>query len=378
MRSSLQLRCWGAVGLLLALIACGSPAPIPPAPDEPDFSGNWRAVSGAEVFGTAFPATYLQLPEAVGGHGRLLGAHASTGILSCLGLSYAAVNDGAMVYSLEGGFGMVLAASELLLVEQPDDDTLVLTTPTAHSQTFERVATIPSSAFCELGETAVSVADLGLSYYSSADLESDGVSLWAVDGDDELLYEIDAATGVVGAGIDVGGFSQFSYPLAVQDGDFWLHCHCGGNQSVERRSVAGILIDEVDTDLDLGQRMGIDTGALDGDGLLWLHGYISGEGFRLYGVDTSVDPPVLLHDLPFDVMLSGMTFADGALWALTADSGQSVIRIDPSSGLVTRTIKLPAPEGTYHRYVGLAAHGEGFYTLVGDWDTVVGLVAIDP
>jgi hypothetical protein len=140
--------------------------------------------------------------------------------------------------------------------------------------------------------------------------------------------------------VALGAATQFSHVHAVQAGDFWTHCACGGSTETWRVTAAGAFVDEVSPGNDFGAALSVDAIARDEPGaVLWLYGYsYEAQTRRLLQVQSDLEPDVLLATLDVRFYVRALTWDGSALWGL---QGTKLFRIDTLTGLVTATYALP-------------------------------------
>lgn len=346
-----------ALGLftLVALAGCqstGGGAPVHGA----RLDGAWQATAGDQVFGFGadYPLAYVRFDGTGSGTGTLYGAEPDSHVLACGDTVFAATTDDTVILYNGDFLGTVVLRYRL-----PDDDTLVLTSDAGVSQTLTRVDAVPSSAACGRASVAQSLTALPLALAYQSNLLVSGGTL-QVAGDDRKVYPVSAASGALGAPIDL--VSQWSHAIALQSGDYWGHCWCGSASSVQRIQPGGTSVDTIDTGTDLGVQLQVYTGAWDGS-RLWLAGWGDDSRYHLLKVDANAEPDVLDSDFTFGAGgLRGLTYHDGALWGVVYALGYKLVRIDPATGLATRTVALPAePSGA--GYAGVAWLGSDTWLL---------------
>jgi hypothetical protein len=199
-------------------------------------AGSWETSSGNDLFNREDLGTlqYLRFTETTDHSGRLevFGLHTESNVLACDQLVYASVADD--VVSL---FSNVLG-SRLLSYEKNGDDSLTLTNDKSASQTFTKVAGVPTPAICEQKSFEASFEAIPVNLTSFTSLLSDGTNL-RVSSEDGNVYPIDPSNGQLGVGIPLGGDfnlgGTFDDTVTMQgSSDFWAHCGCGGSQEIVR------------------------------------------------------------------------------------------------------------------------------------------------
>lgn len=283
------------------------------------------------------------------GSGAVFSA-SGAGMLGCAPMVYAAVSD------------------EVLFVDVPalelnrlyrwtlENDTLTLTDEQGRATVFARADEVAPQARCEVPVIAEEAPLPYIPEYFSG-LVDDGSMLWYEDSTSRIL-SIDPASWSTGASFTFTS-TQYRHVQTFQMGDFWSHCGCGGSQSVERRTPGNVLVDTIDTDVDLGHRIGVRGAAWDGSSL-WLSGYSYDDAAtHLLEVNSGAEPDVLVSALLIDAYLEGLSFDGTDFWALGWLMGPALVRIDVATGQITRTISLPDT----HQWRGLVVRPEAAFVL---------------
>lgn len=186
-------------------------------------------------------------------------------------------------------------------------------------------------------------------------LAYDGTSLWFNVEDFTQAVPVDPETGMPGAPIPVSGLVH-----AVQNGDFWTHCGCGGSHEASRWPIdGGLIVDMVDTDSDLANEITIRGIAYDSVGNAL---YLAGDDNQLLRVDSDAEPDVLLGVNTIDSLgnLGAITWDGSSVWAIVSSNPQTIIRVDVNSGIVTASY--PVPDATV-TWQGIAAVGPQFFLI---------------
>jgi len=331
------------------------PAGDPRFPSADNLSGIWQRASG-----TLFASQTTSQPEFLvlnaDGTGSLNLRQPDTGVLTCGNLLHTRSEPTLVLDLALFGFG-----TPMTLASQPDANTLQLREVGGGTATFTRAAAV--GAQCSTFTVNARFDGLAVEPDGFSGLAFDGTSLWYEEDNTGLVFPINPSTGVLGASVDLGFFSQFSHVHAMQGADFWTHCGCGGSEEAERRTAAGATVDTVDTDTGLGNRIGIRGIAYDGPGnVLYLHGFASATGVQqLLRVNSNAEPDVLLGAADFPVSLRSMTWDGANLWAIAGFSPQVVIRIDVNAAAAAATYIVP---DTSVQWQGIAAVGSQLF-LVG-------------
>jgi hypothetical protein len=311
-----------------------------------DPSGVWQYTGsegrggsiGTPFLGTGLTPRFLTLDPDGGARVNL--ENEGSGALACADFPWARGASPAITVDLtrvqyQGTRVLRTAASSADTLRLTDNlgVTLIFSRATAVAPAFECLALAEQQRFTGLPEPDYST---GLAF--------DGLSLWYTELNTGMVYPVDPGTGAAGTPVDLGFFSQYAYVHAAQAGDFWTHCNCGGNEKAVRRSPGGSDVDTVDTDVDLGEKLGIRALAFDpAAGVLWIAGN-SADSYagRLLQVATDVEPDTLVSSAAFATELRALAFDGSNLWGLTQDAPQSVLRIDPATARATATYAVPA------------------------------------
>jgi hypothetical protein len=269
----------------------------------------------------------------------------SAGTLDCRDLAYARSLSGSLTVDAYG------AGAEVWQGRVAGPDALELTDASGALTRFERASAVEAAFECvELPETRRFTGLPKPNYWTG--LAYDGTSLW-YEAEAGGVYPVDPATGNVGTPASL--VAPFTHVHAVQGGDFWTHCACGGSREAWRVTAAGVFVDEVRPGSDFGSELSVDAIARDDVGAaLWLYGYsYEAQTRRLLQVQSDLEPDVLLASVDVGFYVRALTWDGSALFGL---QGTTLYRIDPLTGLVTATYTLP--DSTVEWYGVAAANGE--------------------
>jgi hypothetical protein len=296
-----------------------------------DPAGVWRWTSGPPLPGT--PDTFTEaLVLAQDGSGRLHHRERAAGTLDCRPLNYARSLSAALTLDAHES-----DEAQVLRGRLTGPDALELTDAGGEVTRFERAAAVDPAFECvELAETRRFTGLPAPNYFSG--LAFDGTQLWYTSLDGTLVQQVDPATGAAGTALDLG--APFDEVHAVQGGDFWTHCACGGITETWRVTPAGAFVDEVKPGAGLGGEISLGAIARDEIGaLLWLFGYSYENGrYRLLSVRSDPEPDELAAAVDVAFYVQSITWDGSALWGLR---GTRLYRIDPLAGVVTATYLLP-------------------------------------
>lgn len=322
-------------------------------------SGIWRLTSGTYLSGEdVSDLQYIQFEE--NGMSLIVYRTAITEILGNIDSLYAVLNDTTVLLDIFG-YSMMRGMGDTYIFDKPDESTLTLTDSSQNTITFTAETQIPEAFLCKEFNIQAEYKDLEIEPDTNTNLVWDGLTyLWYKDEDSNTIYPFDTSTETLltGSGKDFGTY--YSHIHAYQGGDFWTHCHCGGNEDASLRTTAGVEVDNVDTDADLGHEINIDAIAWDGTHL-WLYGYSYDLAKdQLLKVDSNAEPDSLEDSYDFD-RIDVLTWDGSNFWALSGYGATAVIvKIDPIELKAIATYKTPHSN---IRWMGIATVGSDLYLL---------------
>jgi hypothetical protein len=325
----------------------------------PEVAGVWQHTSG-DLYSGYGTLDYLEL--SADGSGEMFLSRPG-GALGCASLVHAALSADVLQLTISQGSDDVVRFARL-------GDSLQLTDLLGHQSTFLRVAGVPDSARCKKTvEVRRAVIDGGYNGWSS--IVGDATALYYANRAEQVI-PLDPATLAAGTPITTLGYHE--NVIAMQNGDFWAHCACGGSEYARRMTPAGVVVDDVDTS-DFPNQIQVGAAAWDGS-RLWLAGTsnASPRPELLMRVDSESEPDVLESTATLDTRVSAMDFENGQLYVLTQVLGQVLVEMTPS-GQVTRTWDLPG--GPWYR--GMSVVGSTVYLLAesGNEDALVVVVSLE-
>lgn len=326
-----------------------------------DPSGIWEFTGGTLLGYDEFRPEFLVLNQ--DGSGRLNLSGGDGPVVSCAPLNYSRDSNGTLVLD---DWGFVLGTRVYRFALQGDN--LQLVSAVGLTASFERASAVDPDEDC--GSLAKGALFTGLPKpHQPSGLVFDGTELWyKEDSYDDRIVPVDPESGSPGAPLALSN----GHVHAAQGADFWTHCNCGGSEEAYRMTRGNQIVDEVQTGLELGEEMSVESIAFDAStGVLWLHGWNDANQGRLMKVDASAEPDVLLQAYDLDASVTGMSFGGSSLWALNQD-GQTVMRIDPATGQVVGTFLIPDRSANWR---GIAAVG-GQLFLLGDTGTQGALLSV--
>lgn len=260
----------------------------------------------------------------------------------------------------------------LIKFEHAGADELHCTDVNGDTGVLARVAAVPDEA-SPAALTLVDEFPLSIAPRDGAGLAFDGTSLWYSQNGADQLVPVNPTTGTVGMPIDFSN-TQFSNVFSAQDGDFWVHCFCGGNEDAQRRTAADALVDEVRTDTDLSSGISVRSISYDATAnTLHLFGYsFDDETYRLLAVDSDGEPDSLISARDFNIFLADFVVQDGALWALVGDGETPTLaRFNLATLALEATFDLPPGNIAWY---GLAIAADDLYLLGRDNDESEGVL----
>jgi hypothetical protein len=338
-----------------------------------DVAGIWHYTTGGSSGDSILAGETDSKPEFItlnaDGTGRLNLVDPDTGVLTC----------GRFAYSRGTGLSVDLSqfsfSGTAVWQGQVEGDTLSLSDAAGNTSTFERAAEVAPEFECKTFTENARFEGLP-EPESFSGLAFDGTSLWYEEENTEMIQQVDPASGALGTPVDLSS-SQFSHVHAMQAGDFWAHCGCGGSQEAQRRTMADVFVDEVDTENDLGEEISVRGIAYDPAGArLWLQGSMR-EGARsgvLLEVDSDAEPDVLISTKELDVSLRSMTFDGTNFWGVSGSGGsQVVIQFNPNAQVLAT---YESPDNNIN-WIGIAAVAGQLY-IVGESTGSGVIIAVTP
>jgi hypothetical protein len=305
----------------------------PPAPAA--YLGIWHATGGDLLGANAGQVEYLELAD--DGTGALRTNFQPYNILGC-GLDVLHVDLGDGLISVDLGSG----GSHLFRYATPDADHLVLSDQLERTLSFERVGEVPADAKCRELAPSDTTTDIRptLGYWSGLAYQS-STSLWYAD-EANNVYAVNPSSGAV-TPAPANLATQFVQVQTFEGANYWAHCACGNNDSMELWSPNGgtTAVDTLNTTT-LGAQVSIDGAASDGT-TLWVHGYsYDSASYRFLKVTGGIGARTLADSFEF-APVDSLATLDGKLWGLLATPlGIVLIDIDVTTKKATATYALPA------------------------------------
>jgi hypothetical protein len=354
------------LALLLSIVGCsGVAAQQPPdaAPaGPPPYVGVWRAVGG-ELFGGGSGSAQVQYLElTVEGTGAMRTAYEPYGILGC-GLELFHVDLGGLV-TIDFGQG----GTRLLRYETPDANNLVLSDQLGRELTFERVAEVPESSKCRTVTPVSTTTDIrpsagywsGLAYQSAS-------SIWYTN-DNGTMQSVNPSTGVVTA--PNANTSGYDYIQTFDGANYWAHCACGGNETMQLLAPGGAAPVETLNTTTLGAEINIYGVASEGS-TLWVSGYsYDTSSFRILKVTGATNARTLADSFEF-AQVNGIAALNGKLWMI---ANATLVEVDPVAKKATATYTLP----TTAEWSDLSAGGGSLWIFGSEPDGDGQLLRINP
>jgi hypothetical protein len=328
-----------------------------------DPTGVWEFTGGTLFDSTGLDGEFLVLEADGTGRANLSGGDGA--VLTCAPLRYSLGTGRTLVLDdMNSVLGTRVYRSEL------EGDGLELVDALGRTARFARASAVDPDRDCRTLVSSALVKGLPQPNQPSG-LVYDGSELWYGEDDTERIVPVDPATGSAGPSVPLDG--GWHVHAALGNGDFWGHCACGGSEEAGRVTRAGQQVDLVETGRELGEELSVEAVAVDpATGVLWLYGWNDANQGRLFRVDASGEPDVLLEAFDLDAYVTGMTFGGGSLWLMNAEA-QTVMRVDPATGQVTGTFLIP-DRSAYWR--GVAAVGGRLFFL-GDTGAEGALLAVE-
>jgi hypothetical protein len=300
----------------------------------PDPSGIWEVAGGTLFDVTGLEARFLVLERS--GAGRLNLSGGDGGVLTCGSFNYARGETPTLTMDLES---IGYLGTRVMRYSLESTDELGLVGADGRTAELTRADAVAPDAECGTLPEVTLFAGLPVPEFFGG-LAFDGAQLWYEVQNVGEIVPVDPGTGAAGPRREFGA-NQFTHVHASAGADFWTHCGCGGSEEAGLVTAANRLVDEVETGEELGEDINVRGIAFDpASGRLWLHGTNAENQGRLLRVDPSGEPDVLVEAFDLDASFSGLAFDGTSLWGLNR-SGQSLARIDPTTGRATGNFKIP-------------------------------------
>ncbi len=350
-----------ATVLVLALglfFSCG-----PETPPAPPLIGTWQRTSGTLLQAQGLEGLgWLELKE--DGSGTLF-AKSGAGVVGCAPVVQAQLSEEVLFLDVPAlahnrAYRWAVEGEVLTVTDERDART-----------TFTRKEAVPAADRCV---TAAPLRTHSLTERPAGNggLGDDGMNLWFTRDSDSVLRAVVPETGALGTTVTL--LSSYDKVVAMQGADFWAHCGCGGSDEIQRRTVADGLVDSINTELDLGNQLSIRGGAWDGTHL-WLSGLNRDtDQSQLLKVQSGDEPDTLVATITLasGLALRGLAATPTHLWGITHFLGDVLVRLDPVTGAVDRTLSLPVGPS----WSGVAIRGDRAW-LVGTQQDYSGGVLIE-
>lgn len=332
-------------------------------------AGIWQRVSGPSL-GVPVTArmelTVLQLNS--DGTGDAYFRDPNGFVLSCAQPVLYAINNNTFV--LDSTFGDTV----VYLLDRPAADELELTDVSSETLALARINAVPDLVECGALTLAGTWTISDYEVEDSTGLVYDGAdTIWFTEDNEYNFVPFDLTTHTAGAFVTPPFLmGQWVFVQAYDAGDFWLNCNCGNDEIARRYTTAGALADEVDTNTDLGNSIGIQSMAFDAaGGILWIQGQDNSgsDDEVLLRVDSAAEPDVLLDRFVVGVALEGLTYDGTDLWGIAEIFGRTseatrpqyvLVRVSTTNGEILETYPSPVRDTLL---VGVAAVGDDLYLL---------------
>jgi hypothetical protein len=324
--------------------------------DACELAGIWEKQSGTiyEAPYAGFVTRYLVLDA---DHtGRVLLRQEATNALACLDIIHfepdgqsIAIDD--PIYT--GG-----GKTQFLLYAITSGGALELTDTNGLVSVFERRTAVPAELECHSFSVEQSFSGLSSSPTYASGLAFDGTKLWYSRDNPQKAVPVDPANGNLGTPIILNGGGLYVH--AIQGADFWGFYN---GSTAQRRTAADVLVDEIDTDVELGFRVYVGALAYDNNGVLWMFGSEHSDEDRrghILKVSNPVGAPVLLSNTAFPLNLRSMTWDGTYLWAIYRQYVDFVVQIDLTTFQAVATYKSPDPSLFLN---GIASVDGSFYII---------------
>lgn len=346
------------------------PAGTPdPAPQEQDPVGVWKHETGPFVTyyddgESTWEGQYFVLYA--DGTARITYLHLQTDAVLCYDFFYTVIDDVLLFGWNDSYRENIFNESGFLVFDLPDDNTLVLDGGYDEPSVFSRQPAVPPEFDCGTLETVASFTDLAQQPHYDSGLAFDGMDLWFTAENDKT-YPVSPDTGALGTPI---ALSTAPYVHAMQGDNFWSH---DDDEIAQRRSMANVMIDTVDTDNDLMAKMDIHALAFDPvESMLWIHGRdTAANKNRFLKVDATGEPDVLVDSIDFPLYSEALTWDGTHLWMLYGEEPQLLVKIDVSTFKAVRSYLIDEP---YVYFYGIAAADGNIFMIGRDDDADTGVL----
>jgi hypothetical protein len=314
-------------------------------------AGIWQWQSGPLVPGAELgDFGYLELTRS--GQGTLYTKSAG-GVVGCPGFIYAVLDDRTLTLQLP----IIVREGDSSIQYYSYDatgDTLTVTDQPGNATIFHRATAVPAASQC--GTVAAETVALTTPATSRGGLAAAGTALTYTSSDEQHWIRYDTETGATTSVAVPLAVGQYVYVQATQGDDLWLTCHCGSDQAIQRRQPSGTLVTTIDIGAaPINHTHGVQAATRDAT-RLWLATYAEDAAtFELFKIDSDATH-ALEQRLPVDVHLDAVSFLGARLFAIGNFFGPVLIELDPTTGAVLATWRLPD-----HEYGGLAAVGDSLY-----------------
>lgn len=128
----------------------------------------------------------------------------------------------------------------------------------------------------------------------------------------------------------------------TQGGFLWTHCGCGGSRDAFKRTLL-IVFETVSSESEMGGPITMRAMAYDAiDDRLWIHGRPFDSQFgSFFVVNTNGEPDLVERVVSFNRDLRALAFDGAELWGIVTIATQSVVKIDPDTGMVVESYQVP-------------------------------------
>ncbi|MCB9853463.1 MAG: hypothetical protein H6819_10240 [Phycisphaerales bacterium] len=364
----------GVIGMGMTCEDPAAPMPVPPeaenpvppeeTPMEPSFSviGIWKRDTGD--FGQAsleYGGDVEYLSIEAGGLANLTIRYEDSRALVCIPAAFAHLGDDALLFDFSATDNRAagLNGSTVALHKMADNNSLELTESDGRTSTFHREAMIAADDLCKhLQETDRFEIDTHIIYGSA--LAFDGTYLLLADNEDEIR-PVDRETGDILPKLNMPQ-PRYDYIETAQGKDVWLEGRNSSEVILERRSQAGVLIDEIKrSELGLPDFDFACAAFDDVNKRLYMFGQDDETlALQILIVDSEAEPDVLLNTVEFRGYLEAMAF-DGTDILAIGNYPQYLYRISIDSFKVTETFHLNDQDGG--QFQGVAVVDGAVYLL---------------
>lgn len=299
-----------------------------------DLSGIWKRRDGTALTDSnRLVPTFLTFnPD---GTGRLNRRQESTHALRCLTMRYA-LGAGTPTATIDPQGS---DSTQVVQVSRTGD--ALTLSDEAGTSNFDRVGAVDADADCPTLTETSRLTNIPVPESSSwSNLPYDGTIF--VYRSANTVVAINATTGLAATAPTLNASGQ--YPNAFEAGDMWGNCACGSvNTLIRSAAGTGTQLDAINTN-DFGAST-IQGVAVPQPGLIYIYARAQSPATnnRLLLINSAMEPDTLVSSISSDLTINTLAYDGAKLWGFQSGT-QNVVRIEPSTGLVSGTFLIPDAE----------------------------------